>query len=166
MEFGTLLARKAQDKINAIPCKRSNQRWTSQRRTSVIDRERRYCSMFRPGESSLRCILAACLACVMLLPAVPGFAGTPKTIDPVKVRAKVEKLGVGEHVMVKNSEGQILRGHITGIDQDAFKLHPDNTSEEILIAYDQVVKVRKNPGAFTWMLVGAILAVVIIVAAK
>ena len=111
-------------------------------------------------------MVAVPLACAMLLTAVPGLAGSRKAIDPVKVRAKVERLGVGEHVMVKNAEGQILRGHIVGIDQDTFKLQPDNTSAEVLIAYDQVVKVRKNPGAFTWMLVGAILAVVIIVAAK
>lgn len=132
----------------------------------MVNRLRRTGLNLSSSGSSFRRMVAEVLACAMLLTAVPGLAGTRKSIDPVKVRAKVEKLGVGEHVMVKDSAGQTLRGHIIGIEQDGFKLRPDKTSVEVLIAYDQVVKVRKNPGAFTWMLVGAILAVVIIVAAK
>ena len=115
---------------------------------------------------SLRRAIAALLASAVFLTAVPGFAGTPKAIDPAAVKAKVEKLGVGEHVMVKRADGPTLRGHIVGIEQDAFKLRPDKTSMDVLIAYDQVVKVRKNPGPFAWMLVGAILVIVVIVAAK
>ncbi len=132
----------------------------------MVNSVRKAGEFLMPHGSSFRRMVAAALACAMMLTAVPGLAGSRKAIDPVKVKAKVEKLGVGEHVMVKQAEGQTLRGHIIGIEQDAFKLQPDNTSAEVLIAYDQVVKVRKNPGAFTWMLVGAILAVVIIVAAK
>ena len=55
---------------------------------------------------------------------------------------------------------------ITGIDQDAFTIHPDNTQADVLIAYGQVLKIRKNPGPIGWMLVGAILAIVIIVATR
>jgi hypothetical protein len=102
----------------------------------------------------------------MLLTAVPGFARAPKAIDPEAVKAKVEKLGVGEHVMVKRLEGQTLRGHITEIDQGGFKIRPDKTSTEVMIAYDQVVKVRKNPGPIGWMLVGAVLVIVIIAATR
>lgn len=116
--------------------------------------------------ADLRRAIAAPLACVMLLVTIPGFAGAPKVIDAAAVKAKVEKLGVGEHVMVKRTEGPTLRGHIVAIEQDAFKIRPDNTSTEVPIAYGQVAKVRKNPGPFAWMLVGAIIAVVIIVAAK
>lgn len=116
--------------------------------------------------ADLHRLIAATLACAMLLVAVPGFAGPPKAIDPAAVKVKVEKLGVGEHVMVKRTEGPTLRGHIVGIEQDSFKIRPDNTSTEVSIAYGQVVKVRKNPGPFAWMLVGAILVIVVIVAAK
>ena len=119
------------------------------------------------GEAAnLRRPIATLLACAILLTAVPGFAAAPKAIDPAAVKAKVEKLGVGEHVMVKRLEGPTLRGHIVAIDESSFKIHPDNTSIEELVAYDQVLKVRKNPGPIAWMLVGAVLVIVIIVAAK
>ena len=116
--------------------------------------------------TELRRSIAALLAGVTLLVAVPGFAGPPKAIDPAAVKVKVEKLGVGEHVMVRRTEGPTLRGHIVGIERDEFQIRPDNTSTHVSIAYGQVVKVRKNPGPFAWMLVGAIITVVIIVAAK
>jgi hypothetical protein len=116
--------------------------------------------------ADIRRAIALSLVCVMLLTAVPGFAGPPKVIDPAAVKAKVEKLGVGEHVMVKRTEGPALHGRITGIEQDAFTIHPDNTSADVLIAYDQVLKVRKNPGPIGWMLVGAVIVIVIIVATR
>ena len=119
-----------------------------------------------PRAGDFRRLIAVSLVCAMLLTAVPGFARTPKAIDPEAVKAKVEKLGVGEHVMVKRLEGQTLRGHITEIDQGGFKIRPDKTSTEVMIAYDQVVKVRKNPGPIGWMLVGAVLVIVIIAATR
>ncbi len=115
--------------------------------------------------TDLRDLVAVVLAGAMLFAAVPVFACAPKTIDPAKVKAKVEKLGVGEHVMVKRADGATLHGHIVGIDQDSFKIHPDNTSSEDSIAYDQVAKIRKNPGPVGWMIVGAIIVIVIIVVA-
>ena len=118
------------------------------------------------GRGDLPRAIAVLLACMMLLMAVPGFARAPKTIDPQVVKAKVEKLGVGEHVMVKRTDGPTLHGHILAIGENEFKIHPDNTSSEVAIAYGNVLKVRKNPGPFTWMIVGAVIAVVIIVAAK
>jgi hypothetical protein len=119
-----------------------------------------------PRAGDFRRLIAVSLVCAMLLTAVPGFARAPKAIDPEAVKAKVEKLGVGEHVMVKRLEGQTLRGHITEIDQGGFKIRPDKTSTEVMIAYDQVVKVRKNPGPIGWMLVGAVLVIVIIAATR
>ena len=108
--------------------------------------------------------VAAVLAIVMSCMAVPGFARAPKAVNPEAVKAKVEKLGVGEHVMVKRTEGPKLRGHITGIEQEGFKLKQDKTQAEVLIPYDDVLQVKKNPGAITWMLLGAALVVIIIVA--
>lgn len=116
--------------------------------------------------ADFRSAIAMSLVCVMLLTAVPGLARPPKAIDPAAVKVKVEKLGVGEHVMVKRTEGPSLHGRITGIEENAFTIHPDNTSAEVLIAYDHVLKIRKNPGPIGWMLVGAILVIVIIVAAR
>ena len=97
---------------------------------------------------------------------VPAFAKAPKTSDPEVVKQKVEKLGVGEHVAVKRAVGETLHGHITAIGEQSFTLHADRATSETEIAYDQVLNVKKNPGPVMWMLVGAVLVIVIIVAAK
>jgi len=116
--------------------------------------------------SSSRRTIAALLACLLGLSAMPGFASTPKPIDPEAIRAKVEKLGVGEHVMVKRTTGPSLHGNITGIDREAFRVRPDTTQTEVEIPYAQVLKIRKNPGPITWMILGGILVVIIIVATR
>jgi hypothetical protein len=97
---------------------------------------------------------------------VPTYAKVPGTPDPEVVKKKVEKLGVGEHVAVKRVVGKTLHGRITGIGEQSFKLRADNATLETEIAYGQVLNVKKNPGALTWMLVGAVLVIVIIVAAR
>jgi hypothetical protein len=109
-----------------------------------------------------RRLLAVVLAAMIWGNAGLIFAGTPKTPNPDVVRAKVEKLGVGEHVMVKRAEGPKLHGHITGIDEQSFKLQPDHAQAEVVIPYADVLKVKKNPGAITWMLVGAALVIIIV----
>ena len=116
-------------------------------------------------KSTLRRLLAVVLASMVWGNAGLIFAGTPKTSNPDMVRAKVEKLGLGEHVMVKRTEGPKLHGHITGIDERTFKLKPDKAQADVVIPYADVQKIKKNPGPIMWMLVGAVLAVVIIIAA-
>ena len=116
--------------------------------------------------SSSRRTIAALLACFLGLSAMPGFASTPKPIDPEAVRVKVTKLGLGEHIMIKRTTGPTLRGNITGIDREAFRVRPDTTQTEVEIPYAEVLKVRKNPGPITWMILGAILVVVVIVATR
>jgi hypothetical protein len=113
---------------------------------------------------SLRGLVAVLLAGATALAAVPGLASPPNIPHAEAMRAKVEKLGVGEHVMVKLAEGPKLHGHIVGIDPQAFQLKPDNAQAAIVIPYDHVLKVKKNPGAITWMLIGAALVIIIIVA--
>lgn len=113
-----------------------------------------------------RRLLSMLLACLMWGTAVPALAGTPHAPNPDAVRAKVEKLGVGEHVMVKRTEGPKLHGHITGIAEQSFKVRPDNAQAEVVIPYTEVLKVKKNPGAITWMLVGAALVIIIIAATR
>ena len=97
---------------------------------------------------------------------VPAFAKVPKTSDPDVVKRKVEKLGVGEHVAVKRVMGETLHGHITAIGEQSFTLHADRATSETEIAYNQVLNVKKNPGPVMWMLLGAVLVIIIIVAAK
>ena len=97
---------------------------------------------------------------------VPAFAKAPRTSDPELIKRKVEKLGVGEHVAVKRLAETTLHGHITAIGEQSFKLHADNATSETEIAYDQVLNVKKNPGPVMWMVLGAVLLIVIVVAVR
>ncbi len=122
-------------------------------------------SQVRRQRSILRRLVAVAMAATIWGNAGPMFAGTPKTPNPDVVKAEVEKLGVGEHVMVKRTKGPKLHGHITGIDELTFNLKPDKAQADVVIPYADVQRIKKNPGPITWMLVGAVLAVVIIIAA-
>ena len=106
------------------------------------------------------------VAALLSMTTVPAFAKAPKTSAPDVIKRKVEKLGVGEHVAVKRVVGETLHGHITAIGEESFKLHADRATSETEIAYNQVLNVKKNPGPVMWMLVGAVLVIIIIVAAK
>ncbi len=109
--------------------------------------------------------IAVLLAVSLTFAAIPGLSAPPNIPRSVAVKARVEKLGVGEHVMVKLAEGPKLHGHIIRIEDHSFQLQPDRQQAEVQIPYDHVVTIKKNPGAITWMLVGAVLVIIIIVAA-
>ncbi len=109
--------------------------------------------------------IAVLLAGAMTFLAVPGLGAPPNIPNPVVIKARVEKLGIGEHVMVNLAEGPKLHGHIMKIEDHSFQLQPDRQQAEVQIPYDHVVTIKKNPGAITWMLVGAVLVIIIIVAA-
>ena len=123
-------------------------------------------SPYQRRSLAFRRVVALFLVCVLGVKAGPAFAGTPKTIDATAVKAKVQKLGVGKHVMVKLSEGRKLHGHIASIAGNSFKLKPDQNQAEIRVPYDDVSKIKKNPGALTWMIVGAVIVIVIIAATR
>ncbi len=95
----------------------------------------------------------------------PAFPKASKTPDPVAAKKQVEKLGVGEHVAVKRVAATTLHGHITNIGEESFKLRADNATQDTEIPYNQVLHVRKNPGPLTWMFLGALLVIVVIIAA-
>jgi sporulation protein YlmC with PRC-barrel domain len=120
----------------------------------------------RREEPILRRLLAVVLAAMIWGNAGLTFAGSPKLPNPDVVRAKVEKLGVGEHVMVKRTKGPKLHGHIIGIDEQTFKLKPDKAQADVVIPYADVQKIKKNPGPIMWMLVGAVLVIIIIAATR
>ena len=67
-----------------------------------------------------------CRSVVMLLSlamvslgCAPAFARSTKSPDASMIKAKVKKLGVGEHVMVKLATGEKLHGHIMSIDEQS-----------------------------------------------
>ena len=123
----------------------------------------RLCKVDAIRRQSIALLLVAAL---LSTTTVPAFAKAPTTSDPDVVKRKVEKLGVGEHVAVKRLADKTLHGHITAIGEQSFKLHADNATSETEIAYDQVSNVKKNPGPVTWMVLGAVLLIVIVVAVK
>jgi len=103
---------------------------------------------------------------VLLLAAVSMFLQTvPLPAHAARAdaeKAKVEKLGVGQHVMVKTLGGEELHGNITLISDQSFKMKPDRAAAEREIAYAQVAKVRENPGKTGWIIIAVVAAVVIV----
>jgi hypothetical protein len=113
----------------------------------------------------LRCLFSLVLIVTVAFEGIPAAARSAKPMDALRARVRVQKLGVGEHVMVKTARGQELHGHIIKIDSQAFTLKPDH-SQQTEIAYADVTKIRKNPGPVLWIVVGAVLVIIIIAAAK
>ena len=113
----------------------------------------------------LRQFASLVLIGALTLQGMSAAAKPPKTINPAETKRRVERLGVGQHVMIKTVQGKELHGHILKIDSQTFTLRPDH-STQTEIAYADVLKVRKNPGPVLWILVGAALVVIIIVAAR
>jgi len=98
-------------------------------------------------------------AVMMFLETVPSYAHATRAEAE---KAKVEKLGVGQHVMVKTLGGEELHGNITGIGNQSFKVKPDTATAEREIAYSQVAKVRENPGKTGWIVIAVVAAAVVV----
>jgi hypothetical protein len=92
----------------------------------------------------------------------PAFAKTAQSPDATTVQAQVQKFGVGKSVKVQLVGGERVRGHIASIGENSFSVRLGRHKGERQIPYDQVRQV-KDPGALTWMLIGAAVAVIIIV---
>lgn len=117
---------------------------------------------------SRRWIVFRSVATALLLVATVGlltvasFAKVPQNPDPSTVKAQVTKFGVGKEVKVKLAGGEKLSGHVKSIAADSFTVKLDKGAVDKQIPYDQVVMV-KDPSPLTWMLIGAAIAIVIIV---
>jgi hypothetical protein len=98
----------------------------------------------------------------MALPAVAGAKG-PQTATPTTVEAQVQKFGVGKDVKVTLTDGQKLRGNIASIGGSSFAIALRKKHTEKRIPYNDVA-VIKDPGPLVWILVGAAVAVIIIIA--
>jgi ribosome maturation factor RimP len=84
--------------------------------------------------------------------------------DAAAAKRMVVQLGVGEHIMVKVSPTQKVRGHIREIHDDHFVVAPDGQKETLQVPYNSVWKVNKNLsfGATVAIVVGIAAAVVLI----
>jgi diacylglycerol kinase family enzyme len=95
---------------------------------------------------------------------VSTFAKDLQAADPSTVASQVNKFGIGKAVKVTLIGGEKLSGHIQSIGTDTFTIRLNKKGGERSIPYAQVGEV-KDPGPLTWMLVGAVLVIVIILIA-
>jgi ribosome maturation factor RimP len=84
--------------------------------------------------------------------------------DGAAAKRMVVQLGVGEHIMVKVSPTEKVRGHIRAIQDDHFLIQPDGQTDTMAVPYDSIWKVNKNIsfGATVAIVVGIAAAVVLI----
>jgi ribosome maturation factor RimP len=84
--------------------------------------------------------------------------------DPVAAKRMVVQLGVGEHIMVKVSPTQKVRGHIRDIQDNYFVIQPDGQADTRQVPYSSIWKVNKNLsfGATVAIVVGIAAAVALI----
>jgi hypothetical protein len=79
-------------------------------------------------------------ACMLVLPfgdlAVSLQAKAPK--EPTALKQKVELLGVGANVKVQPKNGPQLRGSISAIEDNGFRLGSKGTASPEFVSYDQV----------------------------
>ncbi|MGD0129313.1 MAG: hypothetical protein ABSF46_28645 [Terriglobia bacterium] len=94
-----------------------------------------------------------------------AFAQNSPAPDPSLVAAQVKKFGVGKSVKIKLVDGEKLNGHIQSIAAEGFTVKLAKAGGERSIPYAQVAEI-KDPGPLFWILVGATIVIVIIVAAK
>lgn len=89
---------------------------------------------------------------------------TDDTPDPAAAKRMVVQLGVGQHIMVKVSPTQKVRGHIREIHDDHFVIQPDGQISTMQVPYSSIWKVNKNIsfGATIAIVVGIAAAVVLI----
>ena len=107
-------------------------------------------------------LLAVALTCA---DTVSTYAKESQAPGPSVVASQVKKFGVGKAVKVKLTGGEKLSGHIQSIGGDTFTIKLSKGGGDRAIAYAQVVEV-KDPSPIFWILVGAVLVIVIIVAAR
>jgi ribosome maturation factor RimP len=87
--------------------------------------------------------------------------GTP---DAALAKRMVVQLGVGQHIMVKVSPTQKVRGHIREIHDDYFVIQPDEETGTMRVPYGSIWKVNKNLsfGATVAIVVGIAAAAILI----
>jgi len=119
-------------------------------------------SMAGPLRNGLVVFLALALASA---DTVSLFAKAPQAVDPSVAAAQVKKFGVGKSVKVKLLGGEKLSGHIQSIGAETFTITVNKAGSERAIPYSQVVEI-KDPSPIFWILVGAALVIIVIVAAK
>ena len=80
-----------------------------------------------------------------------------------KIKAKVQKIGVGTNakVEVKLRDNTQMRGYITDSNQDSFTMFDKNSGSNKTVSYADATQVKKSSGAFSTkslIIIGAVAA--------
>ena len=93
-------------------------------------------------------------------------SGSP---TPDEAHRVVNRLGVGEHVAVRLTSGETVRGHIRAIADDHFVLLLDRTAAPLDIAYSDVRQLGPNPSTTAktiFVIVGVVAAAGVAILAR
>jgi hypothetical protein len=99
--------------------------------------------------------IAVALVCSLL----GSSAAYAKPVNPETIHRKIVQRGIGNWVCVEQSNGVLLVGRITNIDEQTFGMQLDNYPDITTIAYTDVVKLRSaglsGKGMAIWIAAGA-----------
>jgi hypothetical protein len=110
------------------------------------------------------------MAATVCFPALTRAQTAPDFQEIAKIRAAVQKLGVGRdaRVEVKLRDKTKLKGYISAAEQDSFTLADSKTGSTQNISYTEVDQVKKHHSGLStrsWIIVGAIATAAIIIGA-
>jgi len=91
-----------------------------------------------------RCMhaLAKGIAVALVCSLLGSSAAYAKPVNPETIHRKIVQRGIGSWVCVEESNGVLLIGRITSIDEQSFGMQLDNYPEITTIPYTDVVKLR------------------------
>ena len=95
--------------------------------------------------------MAAVLSLMLVSNSIAWAAGTP--LDPVKLKQTLTQRGIGKAVKLKELDGTIVIGVLTGIHDESLEITPSKTVQAITIQYAQISAVH-NSGMSTGAKVG------------
>lgn len=99
--------------------------------------------------------IAVALVCALL----GSSAAYAKPVNPETIHRKIVQRGIGSWVCVEESNGVLLLGRITSVDEQSFDMQLDNYPDDLAtVRYDQVVKLHNygwsNKAMIWWTVAG------------
>ncbi len=105
-------------------------------------------------------VTAILMAATVCFPALTRAQTAPEFQETSKIRAAVQKLGIGRdaRVEVKLRDKTKLKGYISAAEQDSFTLTDSKTGSTQAVSYAEVDQVKKHHGGLStrsWIIIGA-----------
>ena len=115
-------------------------------------------------------VTAVLMAATVCFPALTRAQTAPEFQETSKIRAAVQKLGIGRdaRVEVKLRDKTKLKGYISAAEQDSFTLTDSKTGSTQAVSYAEVDQVKKHHGGLStrsWIIIGAVATAAIIIGA-